>query len=231
MLSNKRPICESCLSIDVRRWHRDGLLRSSRTFTWTWSSDGELLARTGVAVDAEGVLLTFEWRHRGASESAQSRQRMPLTWTKCHLGGVRPWFLCPENTGEGKCCGRRVARLYIGHSNLFACRLCHGLTYASQSKNPRDRAIGRARKLRARLGGGPSVLDPVPEKPPRMHRRTYFRLSGKAMRAQERALGLLAEGMGWRFPSRAALAWADGFRQRPASRRRRFAPYRTAGPD
>jgi hypothetical protein len=53
-----------------------------------------------------------------------------------------------------------------------------------------------------------------------MHRLTYLRLSGKAMTAQERALGLLAGEMGWQFPSCAALAWADGFR-RPVRRRRR----------
>jgi hypothetical protein len=64
-----------------------------------------------------------------------------------------------------------------------------------------------------------------------MWRRTYFRLSDKAMSAQERALELLAGRMGWRFPSRVALAGADGFRHRPVRRRRRFVPARTAGPN
>ena len=80
-----------------------------------------------VAVEAAAVILMFEWCPRGAGEWKAARQRVPLVWTKCHLGGVRPRFRCPENTDEGKCCGRRVAKLYTGHSHLFACRLCRGL--------------------------------------------------------------------------------------------------------
>ena len=41
-----------------------------------------------------------------------------------------------------------------------------------------------------RLGGGPSILDPLPRKPPRMHTRTYDRLFARAMTAQERWIGL-----------------------------------------
>jgi hypothetical protein len=106
---HNRWVCDSCLSIDVRRWHRDGLLRPGQTFPWTWSRGGEQLASIGVAVEAEAVLLTFKWRRRGAGEWTRGRQTVALTWTQCHLAGARPWFLCPEDTGEGKCCGRRVA--------------------------------------------------------------------------------------------------------------------------
>jgi hypothetical protein len=41
-----------------------------------------------------------------------------------------------------------------------------------------------------RMGGGPSLLDPLPDKPPRMHRLTYYRLFGKAAVAQERWIAL-----------------------------------------
>lgn len=33
--------------------------------------------------------------------------RAAIEWTPCHLGGERPWFLCPS-------CGRRMAKLSIG---------------------------------------------------------------------------------------------------------------------
>jgi hypothetical protein len=41
-----------------------------------------------------------------------------------------------------------------------------------------------------RLGGGPSILDLFPNKPPRMHWRTYGRLFNKADAEQERWIAL-----------------------------------------
>ena len=40
------------------------------------------------------------------------------------------------------------------------------------------------------LGGGPSLLDPFPSRPPRMHRQTYNRLLVKTIAAQEREIAL-----------------------------------------
>jgi hypothetical protein len=57
-------------------------------------------------------------------------------------------------------------------------------------ENPQCRAIAKARKFRMRLGGGPSVLDPLPGKPPRMHWRTYDRMYAAAMAADERLVAL-----------------------------------------
>jgi hypothetical protein len=52
-----------------------------------------------------------------------------------------------------------------------------------------------------RLGGGPSLLDPFPEKPPRMHRLTYYRLSAKTMAAQERSIGLERDYLRRHYPA------------------------------
>jgi len=38
------------------------------------------------------------------------------------------------------------------------------------------RGLIKAQKILTRLGAEPDVLDPFPEKPPRMHWRTYRRL-------------------------------------------------------
>ena len=145
MLSNKRPI-EASLSLDVRRLWRDGLLRPGRTFTWVWSCGGEWLASVGVEVETGTISLMYRWQPCRASEWRPARQRVPLAWTKCHLGGARCWFVCPQETGEGKRCGRRCAKLYLGDSPIFGCRLCHHLIYASQLQTPRDRAIAKARR-------------------------------------------------------------------------------------
>jgi len=51
-----------------------------------------------------------------------------LETTPCNYGGKRWWFLCPS-------CNRRCRVLYNTIStNIFACRLCHNLTYESQQK-------------------------------------------------------------------------------------------------
>jgi len=76
------------------------------------------LASIGVAPEADAVLLTFERRRRGAGEWALACQRVPVVWTRCHLGGARPWFLCTEDAGDGQCCGRRVAKLYLATGDL-----------------------------------------------------------------------------------------------------------------
>jgi hypothetical protein len=120
-------------------------------------------------------------------------------WTACHFGGCRPWFLCPADVGNGQRCGRRVAKLYT-RGYVFACRQCCGLAYASQSENPRYRAITRSQKLRMRLGGGPSLLDPFPEKPRGMHRRTYGLLFNRIAAAQGRSIALERDYLRRRYP-------------------------------
>jgi hypothetical protein len=44
-------------------------------------------------------------RYRLLVEQAfQFLQQIPVCWTRCHFGGLRPWFKCN--------CGKRVAKLY-----------------------------------------------------------------------------------------------------------------------
>jgi transposase len=73
-------------------------------------------------------------------------------------GGRRPWFRCAAYS-KGQYCGRRVAVLYAA-GDLFACRHCYGLGYASQQESPRSRLISRSRKIGMRLGGSPDLHSP-----------------------------------------------------------------------
>jgi hypothetical protein len=55
---------------------------------------------------APGVVdLSFRSHSSRESRWRSVEQRLPITWTECHLGGWRPWFRCAA-------CGRRVANLY-----------------------------------------------------------------------------------------------------------------------
>jgi hypothetical protein len=182
-----RPTCESCTSIDARKWNRQGLLRAGQAFSRSWNRLGVPCGSMFVCIEADAVVLMSRWRSPGDSEWKLVEQRVPIVWTICHLGGRRPWFRC-DACSNGRYCGRRVAILY-GAGEIFACRRCYGLAYASQQESPRFRNISRSRKIRMRLGGSPDILEPFPEKPRRMHLRTYLRIRARGEAADAIALG------------------------------------------
>jgi hypothetical protein len=191
----RRATCESCLSIDVREWYRLGYLRAGQRFTSSWTRYGEPLGSIDARTEADVVVLTI----KGGSEWRSVEQRVPLVWTRCYLGGARPWFRCSASVGE-RPCGRRVAKLYLRATAIFACRHCCGLAYASQREIPRHRAIRRAQKLRMRLGGSANLLEPFPERPRGMHRRTLYKLFNEAADAQEHSMALALEYLRRRYP-------------------------------
>lgn len=157
-----RGKCESLLSIDVRRWAREDYLSRSY-FGWQWSINDDQTCSIGVYGHGDRIELQY------TKDGAQYRYSVHLTETSCFLGGARRWFMCPA-VG---CC-RRVAKLYLG-SRYFACRRCYNLTYQSQCYAPHDRALTQAGKIRRRLNGDEGIAWPFPEKPKRMHWKTYAR--------------------------------------------------------
>jgi hypothetical protein len=169
-----RATCESCKSIDVRRWHREGRLRPGQYFSWSWTCGGEPSGNINVRTEANAVILMYRSRSCGDAEWKSVEQRVPIAWTACHLGGRRPWFVCSVYSG-GQYCGHRVAVLY-GAGELFACRRCYGLAYASQHEGLHHRGLGKAQKIRMQLGGSPNMMEEFPDRPKGMHWRTYHRL-------------------------------------------------------
>ena len=57
-----------------------------------------------------------------------------------------------------------------------ACRQCCDLPYASQRRGGKSQRYLQALKLRLRLGGVASILEPSPDRARGMHKRTYGRL-------------------------------------------------------
>jgi hypothetical protein len=170
-------ICESCPSIDVREWQRKGLLRAGQEFSWSWRRGGESAATITVRVERAAVFLSYRCSlGSGGWESIQ--QRVPINLTACHLGGVRPWFVCSAYC-NGRYCGRRAAILYVA-GELFACQRCYGLSYASQQQTALHRRLDKAQKIRMRLGGSADLLEPFPARPKGMHRSTFERLRARA---------------------------------------------------
>ena len=137
-------------SIDVRRWQREGMLTPGRNFNWQWSRNGERVG--SIHVITENGRIVLDYRHRnGGGEWKEEKYPVLLTWTPCHLGGERPWFICPARG-----CGRRVAKLYGG--GIFACRHCYRLAYDCQREGATDRGLRRADKNQGPRGG-PGVLN------------------------------------------------------------------------
>jgi hypothetical protein len=165
---DKKTTTDECRSLDVRRFNREGLLKSGNLFSWSWSRAGREVASMGAFVYQNKLVLSY--RSKAGGEWEEVKEPVSLEWTPCNFGGERPWFVCP-----GVRCGRRVAILY-GPGKYFLCRHCYDLRYESQREDKKDRALRRAQKIRQRLGGSANMMEPFPEKPKGMHLDTYMRL-------------------------------------------------------
>ncbi|HVT62774.1 MAG TPA: hypothetical protein VHD33_04725 [Legionellaceae bacterium] len=118
--------------MDVHRWQRDKLFTPNNSFSWQWVSEGKVISyiRVDVAADLNYVTLRYKNKKRDR-EWKSFDYNIHLAWDDCHLGGRRPWFICPV-----KICNRRVAILYGG--SVFACRHCYNLAYKSQRESACD---------------------------------------------------------------------------------------------
>jgi hypothetical protein len=168
---DKKTTTGECHGVGVRYLHREGLLEPGRWFSLRWSRAGRETGSIRGAVEGSGrperVLLLYRYRSGPGGEWEDVHEPVTLDWSACNFGGARPWFVCP-----GDECGRRVAILYSA-GRYFLCRHCYDLSYESQREDKLQRALRRAQKIRERLGGSASLMDPFPEKPKGMHWRTY----------------------------------------------------------
>ena len=147
------------------------MLRPGHSWSMSWTRNGETVASIVVRTEEGRVILTY--RHRsGGDDWTDEEYPVRFARTPCHLGGSRPWFICPA-----KGCGRRVAILYGG--GIFACRHCYRLAHASPREDASGRAMRQADRLRARLGWEPGIANPEGGKPKWMRWRTFERLAAQ----------------------------------------------------
>lgn len=157
-----RPVVEGRATLDAMELHRLGAF-GERTKSFPFM---------GVTANRWQLI----WRS-AAWPADRPSITVAVEWSRCYFGGFRPWFVCK--------CGsaRRVGRLYYGKNfNHIGCRHCLDLRYTSQRKTAAGRAVLRAHKLRIGLAdGGETVpgVDPIPPKPPRMHRATFERIAAE----------------------------------------------------
>ena len=171
---DKKTTTGECNDLDVRKLYRDGLLEAGTSFRSSWSRFGRETGSISGSVYRDKAILSYRHRRGLGSEWEDVREPVSLEWTPCNFGGERPWFVCP-GVINGVACGRRVAILY-GPGKYFLCRHCYDLRYESQREDKNNRALRRAQKIRARLGGSANMMEPFPDKPRGMHHDTYMRL-------------------------------------------------------
>ena len=159
---------------------------SALSFSCSWTRGGEPSGSIKVRTETDAVVLMYRAQSWGDAEWKSVEQRVPITWTACHFGGQRPWFVCSIYS-SGRHCGRRVALLYLA-DELFACRRCYGLAYASQRSALYLRDVDKAQKIRMRLGGSTVMSERFPDKPKGMHWRTYDRLRHRHDLAERRSM-------------------------------------------
>ncbi|HRD95851.1 MAG TPA: hypothetical protein PLA97_05550 [Rubrivivax sp.] len=153
---------------------RDLLHAGSFGWHWTDQGTGEDRGSIGITVLGNEIRLDF------TSSGEAVHQRVPIERTRCHYGGMRPWFHCPR-------CQRRVAVLFL-RNGRFMCRHCGRVAYSSQSDDLIGKTWRREQRLESRLG-------PNWTRPKGMHLRTYERIIDAILVCQRERDGALVDFM------------------------------------
>src|SRR5438128_467816 len=91
--------------IDVRDLYKVGALKG-----------GSVTLRTGIRWPAIQRILAARYLVLIEMHNQTVPLLIRISWTRCHLGGVRPWMHCPY-------CEKRVAKLLSG-MGCYCCRAC-----------------------------------------------------------------------------------------------------------
>ena len=196
-----RSTVDTCRNIDIHELHRARCLQPGQLRSLRWTRGDRELGSIVVRAEPDSVVLIYRCRV-GTGDWQDVEEIVPITRVPCHLGGSRPYFLCPGVVNR-VACGRRVAKLYAG-DRYFLCRHCYRLAYASQREDEWGRALRRADKSCQRLGADRSAQFQALTRPPGMWHRTYARLRDEASAAQatadelfvQRVSRLLSRGVG-----------------------------------
>lgn len=163
-------------ALDIRSLARHGLFDSPGVLQVRYTSSAYLVSAS------RDQLVLFDRDSLARTPHASDHWSLKLTWTPCHFGGARAWFICPT-------CLVRAAIVFLGPPPV--CRRCAGLRYPSQSQTRLVRAVARREKLNGRLntrGWGLVCL-----RPRHMHLTTYVRLLDQRRTAIDHCNALLRQ--------------------------------------
>lgn len=150
--------------LDIRYLKRNGCLVENRSTTISWSRNKRRTASIELTAHQTYLRLAYQFNNQAYEYDIH------YTYTDCHLGGKRHWFICPQ-------CGKRVACLYGG--GVFSCRTCHNLVYPVTQENKLEREARKLNNIRASLGWENGFLWGYGGKPKHMHWKTYHKIMAK----------------------------------------------------
>ena len=135
---DKKDTAEECDVLSLSRLREWGLLKgyAVATMTWTRGLSGRQNSVELIVDVTENphIKLMYPITDREGNKSIYDYQ-VTLTITKCNLGGIRYWFICPISK-NGNYCGKRVGKLYLPPGGkYFGCRHCYNLSYESRNES------------------------------------------------------------------------------------------------
>jgi hypothetical protein len=140
-----RETVEGFLNLDILDLKREGFLKvaAGAPSEIQWTTNGKPCNSVGYVLEKhEGIPISMRLQYRATSADQRSSDYwVSITSTSCNYGGVRLWFLCP-GWKNGVRCGRRCRKLYL-RGIVFACRVCHELTYESTQNRGAQRGLNR----------------------------------------------------------------------------------------
>ena len=152
--------------LNVGKLVKDGLLKTHGNYTLEWKRRGRVVAAITISTEQDRINLNYQTSTVGQDKQDHSYY-IGLSYTPCHKGGQRAWFVCPS-------CQKRAAILY--GKRVFACRKCCELVYPITTESKLDRKTRKLDKLRERLQWQAGFLNGYEWKPKGMHWRTYRKL-------------------------------------------------------
>lgn len=120
---SSQPTVEDVNRISIYEMRKQGLLEPGTDGTFSWSLGDRLVESVNFRTFHDRLVLGYFSRNNGGGEWEPVEEAIQIVWTKCNLGGRRPWFKCPG-------CSKRVAVL-CDYGERFLCRRCYRLPYAS----------------------------------------------------------------------------------------------------
>ena len=167
-----REKAEHCASLDVRRLHRDGLLRPGHSNPYHWKRNGQRAASSLSTTFEDRIVLSYQ---RLIADEDWRIERYPvlLEWINCTYGGRRAWVPL-SNTGLRKASCDSLSPGHLRVPGLPTACICQpansslGTCFGAGPGNPRapwwNRQHVRAvpNKAQRECTGGPiRALPPV----------------------------------------------------------------------
>lgn len=131
-----RTTVDDCLSLDVNKLARDGLLRPKvcdfGILNWRNTSTGKKISSCAFVLntmDPSYPCIRITYRLCRTNEEVDFTVRLQVT--SPYFGGARWWLTCPL-VHDGIPCNRRTGKLYLPPGGkYYGCRHCYDLTYRS----------------------------------------------------------------------------------------------------